>query len=533
MVVRVGAKITIATAALVTATMGVYAFLDLRAEARERSSTVEREAKYIALSMRASIENASNSPGRPSWMTDGGVASALEKTLNHTVAPWEIAIIPARDPAVLSANAVAALPPGDPAASNTATNGTTADITAAITATTTVRQRERLRTLRDVPGMHLMTEEQDRLIYVLPLRVSAPLSPTGYKVVGSLEVSRSIEFLDSQLRADIQRTLPVLAVIAALSTLAIAWLTSTLMIQPIRKLLAGIDDVAQGDLSRVLLSERDDEIGTLATRFNEMTFYLRESQAETKRQNDARLGLEERLRTTEKMATIGLFAAEIAHELGTPLNVISARARSISKKAQNPETVVKHAGIITEQADRIARIIQQTLDHARHQGGNMEFTAVDIESLTGATLELYQAKCEAAGITINRRLRTALPSITGDADRLQQVLINLFNNALQAMPQGGQLNVNSHLETRRRPGLSHAPEQQYLVIEVSDSGDGIPEEQRDKIFEPFHTSKREQGGTGLGLAVCFSIVKDHDGWISIEDAPTGGAVFAVYLPTSD
>src|SRR5690606_27682399 len=135
----------------------------------------------------------------------------------------------------------------------------------------------------------LVTQEGDRFVYVVPVRAPAPRAPSGYRVIGSLEVARSVAFLDEALTADVLRTLPVLASIVAIVVLAITWLTSSMMSRPIDKLLAGIDDVAQGDLSRVLLSERDDEIGALATRFNEMTSYLRESRAETQRQNEARL----------------------------------------------------------------------------------------------------------------------------------------------------------------------------------------------------------------------------------------------------
>ena len=114
-------------------------------------------------------------------------------------------------------------------------------------------------------------------------------------------------------------------------SLACAWCS-----RPITKLLRGIDDVAKGDLSHVILSERDDEIGAIATRFNEMTFSLRESRGETQRQNEAKLALEQRLGQTEKLATIGQLAAEIAHEVGTPLNVIAGRARSIQRSRRIP-----------------------------------------------------------------------------------------------------------------------------------------------------------------------------------------------------
>lgn len=492
---KVGARITIATSVLITATVGAYASLDLRDVARQRRDTVQREAGQIAIALRASIEEAGVSVSLAR-------ADALARELNRVLPPWHVSLLPT------DASADTEAPP-------------------------TPAQAARLRTLQEVPDLHLVTQEGDRFIYAVPVRAPAPRSPTGYRVAGSLEVARSVAFLDDALRADLTRTLPILLLVVVSVILAVSWLTKSLMSRPVEKLLAGIDDVARGDLSRVLLSERDDEIGALATRFNEMTYYLRESRAETQRQNEARLDLEQRLRQTEKMATIGLFAAEIAHEVGTPLNVIAARARTLARKAQNPETVQKNAEIISQQAARITRIIQQTLDHARHTVGAPALVSVDVNELARSTLALYEGKLAAAGI--QQRLAAAgdLPPVLGDPDRLQQVLINLVNNAVQAMPEGGALRVATHLVTRRRPGLEHAPEQPYTVIDVADSGRGIPPDKLERIFEPFYTSRPGDGGTGLGLAVCYSIVKDHDGWIDIGDAPEGGAVFSVYLPASE
>lgn len=493
---KVGARITIATSALITATLGVYAFFDLRAAASDRLGAVQREAGQLAVAVRTSIE---------ALGVDTTLAhpESLLEELNRANAPWQVSLVPA--PAGGSAPGASVPLPG---------------------------RLDRLRTLQDMPGLQLVTQEGERFIYVVPVRAPAR-SPTGFRVAGSLEVARSIAFLDDALRADLLRTVPVLALVVVIVSVAMTWLTGSMMSRPIDKLLAGIDDVAQGDLSRVLLSERDDEIGALATRFNEMTTYLRESRAETQRQNEARLDLEQRLRQTEKMATIGLFAAEIAHELGTPLNVIAARARTLAKKAHSREVVQKNADIISQQATRITRIIQQTLDHARYKVGLPGLVPVRPNELAQSTLALYEGKLAAASIQQTLACADDLPAVMGDPDRLQQVLINLINNAIEAMPQGGALRIRTHVVTRRRPGLERAPEHAYAVIEVADSGAGIPPEQREKIFEPFYTLRRNEGGTGLGLAVCFSIVKDHDGWIAIDDAPGSGSVFSVFLPAAE
>jgi signal transduction histidine kinase len=263
-----------------------------------------------------------------------------------------------------------------------------------------------------------------------------------------------------------------------------------------------------------------------------MTFSLRESRAETGRQNTQKLELEQRLSHTEKLATIGQLAAEIAHEVGTPLGVIAGRARSIVKKSADKETVEKNAQIIAEQTARITRIIQRLLDFARRKQGAPERVPVQLNEVTLTTMELLGGQFANARIRTTLARAEGLPRVAGDADRLQQVLLNLLLNAIQAMPEGGTLRVETFARTRQRPGLELAPEQQFVCVEITDSGVGIPADKRDKIFEPFYTTKEGKGGTGLGLAVCSGIVKEHDGWIEIDDAAGTGTVFRIFLPAT-
>jgi signal transduction histidine kinase len=392
---------------------------------------------------------------------------------------------------------------------------------------------ERLRDLVQARPIYVSVDGEDAFAYALPLRQASRMAPDGYEVAGSIDVSRSLAPLQRAWREDLVRTLPILAIIVALVVTAVMLFTRSLVSRPIEKLLAGIDDVARGDLSRVLLSEREDEIGALAARFNEMTYSLRESRAETERQNADKTKLEERLFQTEKLATIGQLAAEIAHEVGTPLNVIVGRSRAMAKKAHDPEAVTKNADIVAEQASRITRIIQRLLDTARRKVGAPEAGPVDLNRITATTMDFLEGKFAAARVTRTLTRAEALPAVKGDSDQLQQVLINLLMNAIEAMPRGGQIRVETSLVTRRRPGLEVAPEQPVVVVEVADTGVGIPPDQRDRVFEPFYTTKEGRGGTGLGLAVSHGIIKEHDGWMEVEDAHGGpGSVFRVCLPAA-
>ena len=300
---------------------------------------------------------------------------------------------------------------------------------------------------------------------------------------------------------------------------------------PINKLMVGMDHVIRGDLTHALPLDRNDEIGRIAYRFNEMTAQLRDAQKEIRGTADARLRLQQRLRQSEKLATVGQLSAEIAHEVGTPLNVIGLRARALLKKADQPDVVTKNSAIIADQAERITKIIQQMLNLSRAR--IIKRTKVDLVGIVEDATALLEYQMERAGVTLNEvQVEAPLPTVVGDADGLQQVFINLVHNAVQAMPDGGEMTVAVGVEHRRKGGLDLAPPEEYVVVSVADTGEGIPEAVREQIFEPFFSTKGQGEGTGLGLTVVQGIVKEHDGWIDVEPVEPHGAELRVYLPTS-
>ena len=363
-----------------------------------------------------------------------------------------------------------------------------------------------------------------RYALMLPVRDAAGI------VVFAVELQRDADEIDAATRAVALRMLLTLGLLV-LGLAVAAWLTTRVTIgRPVERLLEGIDAVAKGDLSRVILQERDDEIGALAGRFNTMTASLRDAREETRRGVETRLGLEEKLRQSEKLATIGQLAASVAHEVGTPLNVIGGRARTMERKAHDAAEVLKNAEIIAEQSERITKIIQQLLDYTRRRGP--ERGEVDLARVVKGTLDFLEHQIERRNVKARFEAEDGVV-IPGDGDQLQQVCLNLLLNAIQAMPEGGDLDVRVGRVARRKEGLDRAPPQGYAVLEVRDTGVGIPAADRERIFEPFYSTKANGEGTGLGLAVSQGIVKDHDGWIEIEGPPQGGTLFRVFLPTQE
>ena len=482
---------TIATSVVVALTLAIYAAIDLRASRAERASALRRNIEDVAVALRYQVESS-------------GTKTALSKAerraeaMSAAIAPLKVELLPA-ELARLSS------PRG-----------------------------QRVKAFTEGRSNYLFTDKDGQFTYSLPLRASSSTEIEGYETLGALEVSADSTFLAEAFAHDLRRTIPVLLGIVLMVYLAVFFLVRSLVSDPIAKLLTGVDDVAHGDLSRVLLAEREDEIGDLAARFNEMTYSLRESRSETQRQSETRTSLEQKLFQTEKLATIGQIAAEIAHEVGTPLNVISGRAKGISKKATNVEAVRKNATIIAEQAARITRIIQRLLDFSRRKVGTEEDELVNLNLVALNTMEFLESKLTAAHVKHTLSREEALPPIKGNPDQILQVMTNLVLNATEAMSKdGGKLAIETAIVTRRRPGLEVAPEMSTVVVSVSDTGPGIPPEDLDKIFEPFYSSKTREGGTGLGLAVVHGIVKSHDGWVEITDAPGGGTCFSVYFPAAD
>jgi signal transduction histidine kinase len=490
--VKVATRITMATAVVVAIAAAGYALVDVRARSDERRASIDREARSLASTLRVTLE--------PQMAVGREPGDKQLAELSRVSNGWTVEVIPKIRSVEL---------PGTPS-------------------TLGAGQLRRLRTMLEIPDFTAADIENDVYFYAVPLR-GAPTATNARPVLGMLELSREADDLSPTGR-DITRAVLLVVLIVVVTTIMVGALALRLVSRPITKLLRGIDDVAKGDLSHVILSERDDEIGAIALRFNEMTFSLRESRGETERQNEAKLALEQRLGQTEKLATIGQLAAEIAHEVGTPLNVIAGRARSIQRKSRDPEAVEKNASIVAEQTARITRIIQRLLDFTRRKVGTTAPASVNLNELALTTMELLHGQFSAAKVHTRLERAEGLPRVSGDSDRLQQVLINLMLNAVQAMPDGGTLLVETQTVKRTRPGLDSAPEQTFISFSVSDTGIGIPADIKDKIFDPFYTTKEGQGGTGLGLAVCSGIVKEHDGWIDVETGAQGGTVFRVFVP---
>lgn len=243
----------------------------------------------------------------------------------------------------------------------------------------------------------------------------------------------------------------------------------------------------------------------------------------------ARFTSPEQLHHADRLAKIGRLAAGIIHELGTPLNVIKVRAQMIALGEVEGQEARESAEGISQQVDRMAAIIRQLLDFARHT--QREHEPVDVGALATTTASLLsplalKARCS---VTVEPVGRGPF-RVEGNAGHLQQLLVNLVTNAIHAMPDGGPVTLRVERISADAPVGVPPHDGAWVRVTVRDEGVGVADAIRDRIFEPFFTTKRAGMGTGLGLSVCAEIAKEHEGWIDLDSEVDVGSRFHLVLP---
>jgi two-component system NtrC family sensor kinase len=344
---------------------------------------------------------------------------------------------------------------------------------------------------------------------------------------GALEISESLLAERGFTRTtEMQVAATTLVILLLCGTIASAlgfWFVG----RPIQALCEKARRVGAGDLSGPLDVRQRDEIGLLARELNAMCEHLAETNQRLTAATEERIATLEQLRHADRLKTVGQLASGVAHEVGTPLNVIAGRAKMISQRIVEGDDVIDNARIVADQAGRITTIIRQLLDFSRRRGPSLG--AHDLRPIVARSVDLLGALARKRGITIavEEPGRPLLADV--DPAQMQQVLTNLILNGLQAMPGGGRLTLRlGRREASPPPDLGTEPAD-FATITVEDEGVGIPPDDLGHVFEPFFTTKDVGEGTGLGLSVAWGIVRDHGGWIEVESEPGRGSRFTVLL----
>jgi two-component system NtrC family sensor kinase len=339
------------------------------------------------------------------------------------------------------------------------------------------------------------------------------------ELIGAIEIAESLAVRDAYVRSSILSTALATASMVLVSGVVVLVFGVWLVGRPLGLLADKANRVGQGDLTGPLTLAQKDEIGELAREVNAMCERLVEANAKTERETLARISALEQLRHADRLITVGRLAAGVAHELGTPLNVIGGRVKMLRRGNVEPKVTDDYLGIIAEQADRMTSIIRQLMDFARRR--EPKVAAADLVASAQAIRRFVMP------IAQKRQVEVVVTShdpvwALGDAVQLEQVMSNLVVNAIHACAAGGRVEISCGLRDER--GARRA------FMRVQDDGHGMDDATKERIFEPFFTTKDVGQGTGLGLSVAHGIVAEHGGSIEVESELERGSRFSVFLP---
>jgi len=392
------------------------------------------------------------------------------------------------------------------------------------------------------PGPHDLHIDPAKLVQLLPGTTTTHIAADDhgeeerftYAVLrnedrpGVLELSEQLDAERAYTRRTISDTVQTTAALALVTAMLSYLLGSWLVGRPVRALVDKARRMGRRDFGGPVELASRDELAELATEMNATSDALVEAEARVAGETAARIAALEQLRHADRLSTVGKLASGVAHELGTPLNVVAARAEMIAAGEVTPDESRDYAGIIVDSSRKMTRIIRQLLEFARRRGPRKEMG--DVAAVAGHALELLRPLAERQHISLGLS-DTGRPFLTTlDAGQIEQAITNLVVNAVQATPDGGEVEVRVSRERALPPSDNRGGYEEWIAVRVRDRGQGIAPEHLAHVFEPFFTTKDVGSGTGLGLSVAYGIASDHGGWIDVASEPGQGSTFALFLP---
>ena len=353
-----------------------------------------------------------------------------------------------------------------------------------------------------------------------------PIKNIAGDIIGILYVGM-LEKPYIDLRNKVMGTFTGMAVLSVVILLAILFVITSAIINPLKKLVVATNEIAKGDLNHKVNINLKDEIGQLAFSFNQMTEDLKKAnqklihwgktlEKQVEERTKKLKEMQDSLIQSEKQASLGKMAAGIAHEINNPLTSILINSHLMLEKLDNDPYLEESLSLITEETSRCSSIVKGLLEFSRQSLPKK--VPADINQLITSTSALLENQLLFQNIEVKKELEPNLPNVKIDTGKTKQVLWNLMINAAEAMPDGGKLSLST--------GFSE--DKKSVIIEVSDTGKGIPQENINKLFDPFFTTK--ESGSGLGLAVTYGIIRQHQGRIKASSKVGQGTTFTVALP---
>jgi len=358
-------------------------------------------------------------------------------------------------------------------------------------------------------------------------------------VLGVLDIVYSLDEIDQAIRTNTFTIVGFSLGFIIVASLCVSFFVHRMVYVPLRDLQRGAKRLSSGNLEQLIPVRSHDECGQLATSFNDMTLALRESEMElrewghTLEQKVAEKTRELHIAQAEavqreKLASVGLLAAGIAHELNNPLTGILTFSHLTRDKMPDGSPEAEDLDLVIQETKRCSSIIRRLLDFAREKAPEKKFA--DLNQIVEDTAHLIERPAHLHDIEITMDLDRDLPPVWIDEDLIKQVVMNLLVNAQHAIEDEGGITIRSRRSPEPRsfePGMAPVPMAELSIV---DTGCGIPEKDLRRIFDPFFTSKGVGEGTGLGLSVSHGIVQAHNGAIEVESTVGEGSTFSIYLP---
>lgn len=353
-----------------------------------------------------------------------------------------------------------------------------------------------------------------------------PIKSIEEEIIGILYVGM-LEKPYIDLRNNVMLTFAGMAALSVVLLLTILFFITSSIIHPLKSMVFATNQIARGELNQKVGIDFQDEIGQLAQSFNQMTENLKKAnekliqwgktlEKRVEKRTKELQEMQDSLIQSEKMASLGKMSAGIAHEINNPLTSILINTHLMLEKTEKNHLFHEYLSLIADETTRCTDIVKGLLEFSRQELPQKAFT--DINEIIKRTLQLLEHQAAFQNIHVIRKLDEHLPQIKVDKDKVKQVFWNLMINAAEAMPNGGTLTITSQLSEGN----------EYVEVMFADTGVGIPRDHLNKLFDPFFTTKG--GGTGLGLAVSYGIIEQHQGKIEVKSEPGKGSVFIISLP---
>jgi len=358
-------------------------------------------------------------------------------------------------------------------------------------------------------------------------------------VLGVLDIVYSLRDIDKEMRKSTITVIVACIGFVMLVAVLVSVLVRRFVYLPLHDLESGAERLAAGDLDKPIPVRSGDEFGQLAKSFNAMTESVQSSRTELQewnrtleqkveqRTHELRVAEAERARG-DKLASVGLLAAGVAHELNNPLTGILTFSHLLRRKLPDDSADAQDLDLVIQETKRCAAIIKRLLDFAREKKPEKKF--VNLNQVIEETVRIVERPAHVQDIDIALELDRSLPEIWIDEDQIKQVIMNMVVNARHAIAEKGRITVQTRRAARPKRPDPESPPTEMIEIAIVDTGCGIPEKDMPRIFDPFFTSKELGKGTGLGLSVSHGIVRAHRGVVEVESEVGKGTTFHVFLP---